>query len=205
MPKYYGVRSGRETGVFNSWVECERQVKGYKGALFQSFPTRGQAEDYASGASSGACGLLRPLPGDEGPHYDIFVDGSFDVVMFRYGWAFAAYDGSSRLVHQDYGVGTDPFASQIRNVAGELQAATEAVLWAKQAKAGSVTIHHDYIGISEWALGRWKANNPITQDYARFMLDYLHWVGFNKVPAHSGVAGNELVDRLAKRALRNIG
>lgn len=47
--KYYVVWHGLQTGVFDSWHACERQVKGVDGALFKSFDTRAAAEQaYAS-------------------------------------------------------------------------------------------------------------------------------------------------------------
>ncbi len=42
--KYYAVFKGRETGIFTSWAECEEQIKGFRGALYKSFKTRGEAE-----------------------------------------------------------------------------------------------------------------------------------------------------------------
>ncbi len=42
--KYYTVWNGRNTGVFNSWEECEKQVLGFEGAQFKSFPTKEEAE-----------------------------------------------------------------------------------------------------------------------------------------------------------------
>jgi len=41
---YYVVWKGRRTGIFNSWKECEVQVKGFAGAQFKAFPTRELAE-----------------------------------------------------------------------------------------------------------------------------------------------------------------
>ena len=37
MPKqkFYVVWKGRKTGVFTSWAECEKQVKGFVGAEFK--------------------------------------------------------------------------------------------------------------------------------------------------------------------------
>ncbi len=35
--KFYVVWEGRETGVFESWEECEKQVKGFHGAKYKSF------------------------------------------------------------------------------------------------------------------------------------------------------------------------
>ena len=47
--KFYVVWNGLETGVFTSWKECERQVKGVEGAKYKSFDTREEAERaYAS-------------------------------------------------------------------------------------------------------------------------------------------------------------
>ncbi|BAY29709.1 hypothetical protein NIES2107_15530 [Nostoc carneum NIES-2107] len=42
--KYYAVLHGRETGIFTSWAECEKQIKGFSGAVYKSFKTRGEAE-----------------------------------------------------------------------------------------------------------------------------------------------------------------
>ena len=35
--KYYAVRTGRKTGVFMTWAECQKQVMGFSGAEFKSF------------------------------------------------------------------------------------------------------------------------------------------------------------------------
>ena len=50
MGKIYAVRKGRQTGIFNTWAECEQQTKGFSGAEHQSFPTREQAEVYLIGS-----------------------------------------------------------------------------------------------------------------------------------------------------------
>ena len=46
MPKqkYYVVWKGRKPGIFTSWAEAERQVKGFAAAQFKSFETRKEAE-----------------------------------------------------------------------------------------------------------------------------------------------------------------
>ncbi len=51
--KYYAVRHGRTNGVFESWSECEAQVKGFKNASFKSFKTRQEALDFVGNSSSG--------------------------------------------------------------------------------------------------------------------------------------------------------
>ncbi|NJN76422.1 MAG: ribonuclease H [Synechococcaceae cyanobacterium RL_1_2] len=42
--KYYVVKRGRTPGIFDSWPDCERAIKGYGGALFKSYPSRAEAE-----------------------------------------------------------------------------------------------------------------------------------------------------------------
>lgn len=42
-PKYYVVWQGRETGVFDSWEACKKQVDGFDKALFKSFDSKTEA------------------------------------------------------------------------------------------------------------------------------------------------------------------
>ncbi len=42
--KYYVVWKGRKTGIFTTWAECEKQVKGFVGAQFKSFESEVDAE-----------------------------------------------------------------------------------------------------------------------------------------------------------------
>lgn len=42
--KYYTVWAGRNTGVFESWEECNKQVYKFQGARYKSFKTREEAE-----------------------------------------------------------------------------------------------------------------------------------------------------------------
>lgn len=62
--KYYAVKNGRSTGVYDNWSDCESQVKGYPGNQYKSFSSRQAAEAYANGSnkeiSSGSNHLARP-------------------------------------------------------------------------------------------------------------------------------------------------
>ncbi len=42
--KYYVVWRGRLTGIFDSWEECRKQIEGFEGAQYKSYPTRELAE-----------------------------------------------------------------------------------------------------------------------------------------------------------------
>lgn len=43
--KYYTVWKGVSPGVYDSWTDCQLQIKNYKGALYKSFSTREEAEE----------------------------------------------------------------------------------------------------------------------------------------------------------------
>lgn len=48
--KFYVVWKGRETGIFHSWDDCERQVKGYETARYKSFESEREAiEAFSAG------------------------------------------------------------------------------------------------------------------------------------------------------------
>jgi len=42
--KFYVVWKGRQTGIFDSWNECNENINGFKGAEYKSFKTRELAE-----------------------------------------------------------------------------------------------------------------------------------------------------------------
>lgn len=42
--KFYVVWEGNAPGIYLTWDECKKQVSGYSGARFKSFPTRAEAE-----------------------------------------------------------------------------------------------------------------------------------------------------------------
>ena len=44
--KFYAVKKGYQTGIFTTWAECQKQTQGFKGALFKSFPTKEEAQNF---------------------------------------------------------------------------------------------------------------------------------------------------------------
>ncbi|KAI9924551.1 hypothetical protein MW887_006824 [Aspergillus wentii] len=48
--KYYAVKVGYQPGVYYTWNDCLTQVTGYKGAVFQAFPTQEEANAFLTGS-----------------------------------------------------------------------------------------------------------------------------------------------------------
>ncbi len=126
-----------------------------------------------------------------------YVDGSYLHGRIGYG-AVVLHDGVQKAelfgrVHENH---------ESRQVAGELLATTQVIEWCQQNNVGEVTILYDYAGIEMWAKGRWKANLPLTQNYAAFFKDLTTKVLFKKVQSHSGDTWNDVADALARKGAK---
>lgn len=49
--KYYVVWIGRQTGIFETWQDCQKQISGYPKAVYKSFKTRALAEQAYNSSS----------------------------------------------------------------------------------------------------------------------------------------------------------
>ena len=48
--KYYVVWEGAKPGIYNTWAQCQLQVKGYPNARYKSYSTKAEATDAYAGA-----------------------------------------------------------------------------------------------------------------------------------------------------------
>ncbi len=191
--KYYAVKMGRNIGVYNTWEECKKEVIGFKGAVYKSFFTLEEAQNFVFD-------IEQKKITDE---YDaiFYVDGSFNVKTseFSYGVVLLKDDEEK---HFNKGF-NDPELAQMRNVAGEIFGAKFAMEYSVENNFKNIEIYFDYEGIEKWALGFWKTNKDGTKEYKKYydsIKDELN-VHFVKVKGHSGDKYNDLADRLAKEAI----
>ncbi|SLM33870.1 Ribosomal protein L9/RNase H1, N-terminal [Lasallia pustulata] len=59
-PKFYAVRVGFTPGIYHSWADCLKQVKGFKQAMFKSFTTLTDAERFVAGENPSHDASLSP-------------------------------------------------------------------------------------------------------------------------------------------------
>lgn len=194
---YYAVKLGRNPGIYESWAECEMQVKGYKGAKYKKFPTIEEAQDFIKGEGD----FLRPDDELKDNEMVAYVDGSFclDSRTFSYGVVILTAEGKETFSGRD----DNEDLAQMRNVAGELEGAMFAMNYAIKQEKEILYLYYDYKGIEDWAKGNWKTNKEGTKEYKIYydsIKDKLQVV-FIKVRAHSGVEYNEEADKLAKEAI----
>lgn len=138
---------------------------------------------------------------DTSSHIELWVDGAclHESGNLRFGWAYAIRQGQT-ILHQLSGSNIPDNAVSHRNVAAEIQAVIQGLQHCRDFDYSPVTICYDYEGLEAWATGRWKANTPFTAAYQRGVRMLPFSITWKKIPAHTGVPMNELVDSLANSA-----
>lgn len=139
-----------------------------------------------------------------GRTFEMYTDGSYNHTTRTYGGAYYIANFLEGSISDN-----NPELAPARNVAGECLAVIRGItaLSKKTAlQAGDkIIVYHDYTGLSEWANGKWKTKQPVSQRYKaaidKLRDDYGLLIEFIKVPAHSGVKENEYVDHLAKQVV----
>lgn len=205
--KVYAVRNGRRPGIYQTWAQCQAQVKGFSGAVFKSFPTLAEAEAYMQLPGSSGPAAMKETTGTAGAAKEpqteavAYVDGSYQAERKRFACGVVLFhDGKEEHFSEAY---DDPDLAQMRNVAGEIKGSQKAVQYCLDHQIKSVTIYHDYEGIAKWCTGEWQTKKEGTKAYkdfyerARAQVD----IRFVKVKGHSGDRYNDLADRLAREAL----
>ena len=215
--KYYAVKKGKTPGIYMTWDACKAVVDGYPGAVYKSFKTKEEAESFIgadvnmphtparmetakSAASRRPAKDAQTIP-ETTPAVYAFVDGSYNIATKVYGYGgYIVYDGKKEVLQ---GSGSEEEMASMRNVAGEVLGSMAAMKRAVELGLSELAIYYDYLGIEMWATGSWKRNKTGTiayYDYVNSIRDRIQ-LTFIKVKGHSGVAGNEEADKLAKQAV----
>ena len=195
--KYYAVRRGRETGIFTSWAECKKQIDGFSGATYKSFPDLHAAEVYMGQAPAAEVKAAM----DNSAEAVAYVDGSYkhETKEYSYGMVFF-YNNTEEHFAEKY---ADETLAAMRNVAGEIAGAQKAMEKCLALGIRTLDLYYDYEGIEKWCTGDWKTNKTGTAAYKKYYdsIKSKLKVRFVKVSGHSGDKYNDLADKLAKGAL----
>lgn len=201
--KIYAVRKGRQTGLFDTWTECQKQTAGFSGAEFKSFTTKDEALEFLNGPAGISAKEFVEMQNreDAADKAVAYVDGSYDKISgdFSYGMVIL-YQGEEQCFCKRY---HDKELALMHNVAGEIKGAEAAMRYAAEHALPEITIYHDYEGIAKWCTGAWKTNKEGTKAYKAFYESVCNKVTikFVKVKGHSGDKYNDMADVLAKKAL----
>ena len=217
--KLYAVRVGRTPGIYSTWDDCKAQIDGFSGAVYKSFKTAAEAAEFMgwgagmSGAADSESALtavkkdvvVDDISDNMSKEIDLenvaYVDGSFNVATGEFSYGVVMFhNGQEHTFSKSF---SDPELASMRNVAGEIKGAEAAMEYAYKNGMTTLTIYHDYEGISKWPLRLWAANKEGTKAYQQYYDEIKKYVDikFVKVKGHSGDKYNDLADKLAKEAL----
>lgn len=228
--KFYVVWKGRQTGIFTDWISCKRNVDGFAGARYKSFPTRAEAEAAFSGSASTATADNKSKPHSKRTNPNaiktytgteiaampektkIFTDGGCEPNPGEAGSGVCVYR-DAELVELWYGL----YNANGTNNTAELNAFHHALKLAETEleQHDSIAIFCDskytIQCITQWAFGwqkkGWKKsggeikNLALIQDIFACYLQLKDKVKIFHVNGHVGVEGNELADRMSILAI----
>jgi len=192
---YYSVFKGFNTGIFESWKDCEKQVKGYKGAKYKKFKTKKEALDFLN------LGLIKEQKNNI---LEVYTDGS----CLNNG-----KEGSKAGIGIYFGENDERNVSKklnldkITNNIAELSALNEA-LDILDDYDDKVIIHTDskYVILCCTSYGdkqninNWKDDIP-NRELVKIVYEKLNSkynISLEYVRAHNNNYGNEMADKLAK-------
>lgn len=210
--KYYAVRKGLTPGIYLSWADCQKNIKGFSGAEYQGFETIEEAAAFLGGAP-GVQSAKTEAGDQQEPDWGLeretgrqnravaYVDGSYNPATGEYACGVVIfYKERTEYFSKKF---TDPERAKMRNVAGEIEGSMCAMNYCLEHGIGGLDIYYDYEGIEKWCTGAWKTNKEGTIAYR----DFYHrasqsvQVRFVKVKGHSGDKYNDLADELARQAV----
>lgn len=166
IQKYYVVWKGRKRGIFATWAECERQVKGFVEAKYKAFDSRAEAErafagDYSAFAgrssSSGKWRAARIKPILPSVCVDAACDGSPGRLEYR-----GVMTDSGRQVFK-----AGPFPEGTNNV-GEFLAVVDAFRWLEDQRL-DWPVYSDSQNAITWVKAR-KCNTKLARTRANERL-----------------------------------
>lgn len=206
--KVYAIKEGFDFSknervqnkLVDSWSECQKYIKGVKGAIYKSFEDIEEAKSFLQKGSE----LLRK--GKD--KYDenclhVYVDGSYNSGSRKYSYGVVAVkDNVVEYIHG--GSGTNEKDNNIRQIAGELKAALEGATYALNNNHKKVVIFHDYEGICHHVTGFWKRKDKSSQDYYENMNALMKKgieIQFVQVKSHEEDLFNEMADTICKNEL----
>lgn len=203
---FYAVANGRTKGIFYSWTEAERSVRGHPNAKFRKFANMEDAQRYVQDPSSIAA---------------MAVTKRSRFVLRAPAMATLVYtDGSVRPGREGIGIYVIPpthrdrryAISYNRSPSTNQHAELRAIEWAL-ANVQERPVHiltdsmYSYHILTKWMYG-WAAGGWSMPNKNRAVIQRLYDmvvrdrnITFQHVGAHCGIFGNEVADKLANAAL----
>ena len=195
---YYSVFKGFNKGIYRSWKECEREVKGYKGAIYKKFKLEIEAIEFLNNGK---------LKDDKSDFLKVYTDGSCinnGKEGSKGGIGIYFGDGDSRNVSKrlEY--------DKVTNNVAELSALNEALDILVEYDSDTI-IYTDskYVILCCTSYGRKQSVKNWIEDIPNKDLVKLVYNKFiskenirlEYVRGHNNCYGNDMADKLAREGI----
>ncbi|MDD5021928.1 MAG: viroplasmin family protein [Endomicrobiaceae bacterium] len=199
--KFYAVKKGHVTGIFDNWDECNKAVKGFSGHDFKAFSSKEEAEAYLIDCDI----YYEQVKSDVTNGFVVaYCDGSYNEDQKRYSYGTLIIDNKF-TEHELCGYNNNPLYIESRNIIGEVISVIQALDWSISNQYKKIKIYYDYEGLEKWATGEWEAKSETAKMYVGVLKNKyppeLIQIVFEKVKGHSNNKYNDKVDELARKAL----
>jgi ribonuclease HI len=182
--KYYVVWQGHEPGVYDSWAECQQQVKGFPNAKYKAFKSRKAAKDaFIEGADAYRKSKTRSNAHREIPNHiesnalsvDAACSGNPGIMEYRGVWI---KDGTELFRK-------GPFKRGTNNI-GEFLAIVHAAALLDKQGYEDIPIYTDSRTALAWVRKK-KVNTKLKFDRTNHRLKKLvmraeNWLKVNDIP-----------------------
>jgi ribonuclease HI len=101
MPKFYAVAKGNKPGIYTTWSECQKQVKGFSGAIYKSFQTKQEAQDLITKFNEQTTSVVSQPTSSSLCNDDLYLlrfDGASRGNPGKASYGFVIYDPSKKIV-----------------------------------------------------------------------------------------------------------
>lgn len=202
MSKYYAVRVGKNPGIYRNWEETKEQVYGFPGAIYKSFTTKKEAEDFMT--------LTNTIEKVEISNEPI-LPTSYEAISYT--------DGSNYQGIGGYGYITI-INGEIKKYCGSIENSTNniAELTAILRALNKLRNYHKILirtdssysincvttWIYQWKKNGWKTSTGKAPENLELIKEIVEIVetkdiSFEHVHGHKGEKYNEMVDKLAEK------
>lgn len=222
---FYAVAKGKNTGIYTNWLECKKQIDGFKNPKFRKFSTQKEAEDFIKNNTTIQTKMDAFLTSSTDPmetehNLIAFTDGACSSngkkgakASFAVVWPYHPDMNYANALNKD---------ELQTNNRGEFSALIYALCQADildPVKEKTLIVYTDskllISSMTEW-LSNWKRNNWKRSDGQIVSnLDLIKTLDslmqerktvLKYVPAHTGTdtwetKHNDMADKLAKQAL----
>lgn len=193
--KFYAVKKGLRTGIFESWDDCKAAVTGYSNAEYKGFSSEVEARAYLTGTTlEKVCAISKP---DDEFTVNLFANGVKDGNIIRVGVAVETIERTIPYACQI------PINDGVESIHAELLAVMVGVLFVKTLGYCNINVFYKYEGVYCWYNKLWNARgivpmafvNVLTWYRVNFDIKY----NFEKIQKTCDADGYILANKLSKR------